>query len=297
MDNNLIGAQITKFRKAAGLTQEELGKAVGVSTQAVSRWECGGTPDVALLPVIADRLGVTVDALFGREGGVRQDILELACRYISSQPEGKRLDTICRMLFQVTQTMMPSGILNGMIQFPTRCTLPDRTSGKQLLMRSGAKLEEGLLFGVVSEEFSFMTVAPEPEAGWAAYFAENDAYRKLFAVLARPHCLELLALLYSEKEHYIVAEAAAARMSLPTAEVETLLEELYESHLLQRLEMELTSGMIYTYIVNENFAYIPFMLISRCLIEEDMAFYIQWITRKRALLSKSGEKQEKERTP
>ena len=43
MDNNLIGAQITKFRKAAGLTQEELGRAAGVSTQAVSRWECGGT--------------------------------------------------------------------------------------------------------------------------------------------------------------------------------------------------------------------------------------------------------------
>ena len=74
MDNNLIGAQITKFRKAAGLTQEELGRAAGVSTQAVSRWECGGTPDVALMPAIADKLGVTIDALFGREGGVVEDI-------------------------------------------------------------------------------------------------------------------------------------------------------------------------------------------------------------------------------
>lgn len=198
MDNNLIGAQITKFRKAAGLTQEELGRAAGVSTQAVSRWECGGTPDVALLPAIADKLGVTIDALFGREEGVPQDILDLACRYISAQPQGKRLETICRMLFQVTQTMMPNGILNGTIQFPARCTLPDTAEGKQLLMRNGAKLEEGLLFGVVSEEFSFMTLTPEPEAGWLAYFAENDDYRKLFAVLARPHCLELMELLYSE---------------------------------------------------------------------------------------------------
>lgn len=294
MDNNLIGAQITKFRKAAGLTQEELGKAAGVSTQAVSRWECGGTPDVALLPAIADRLGVTVDALFGREGGVRQDIMEQACRYISSQPEGKRLDTICRMLFQVTQAMMPSGVLNGMIQFPMRCTAPDERNGKQLLLRSGARLEEGLLFGAVSEEFSFMTVAPEPEAGWAAYFAENDVYRKLFAVLAKPNCLELLELLYSEKEHYIVAEAAAARLDLPAAEVEALFEELYESHLLHRLKMELTSGMINTYIINENYAYIPFMLIGRCLTEKDMAFYIQWDTRKSEMLRKSGSKKEEE---
>ena len=297
MDNNLIGAQITKFRKAAGLTQEELGRAAGVSTQAVSRWECGGTPDVALLPAIADKLGVTIDALFGREEGVPQDILDLACRYISAQPQGKRLETICRMLFQVTQTMMPSGILNGMIQFPARCTLPDTAEGKQLLMRNGAKLEEGLLFGVVSEEFSFMTLTPEPEAGWLAYFAENDDYRKLFAVLARPHCLELMERLYSEKAHYIVAEAAAAQLRLPTAEVEAILEEMYEIHLLQRLEMELASGMIDTYIVNDNSAYIPFMLISRCLIEKDMAFYIQWIDRKSALLRKRRQGQEKERRP
>ena len=41
MDNNLIGEQITRYRKALNMTQEELGKAVGVSTQAVSRWENG----------------------------------------------------------------------------------------------------------------------------------------------------------------------------------------------------------------------------------------------------------------
>ena len=50
MNENLIGSQIAKYRKESGLTQEELGRTVGVSTQAVSRWECGGTPDVLLLP-------------------------------------------------------------------------------------------------------------------------------------------------------------------------------------------------------------------------------------------------------
>ena len=49
MNDHLIGIQISQFRKAAGLTQEELGEAVGISGQAVSRWECGGAPDVALL--------------------------------------------------------------------------------------------------------------------------------------------------------------------------------------------------------------------------------------------------------
>lgn len=35
MENNMIGSRITKFHKAAGMTQVELGRAVGVSTQAL----------------------------------------------------------------------------------------------------------------------------------------------------------------------------------------------------------------------------------------------------------------------
>ena len=86
MNNNLTGEQIAKFRKAAGLTQEELGRAAGVSTQAVSRWECGGAPDVALLPAVADALGVTIDALFGREGGEKVDMVEAVWRWMFTIP-------------------------------------------------------------------------------------------------------------------------------------------------------------------------------------------------------------------
>ena len=66
MNSSLLGEQIARFRKAVDMTQEELGRAVGISAQAVSRWECGGAPDVTLLPAVADTLGVTVDAQIGR---------------------------------------------------------------------------------------------------------------------------------------------------------------------------------------------------------------------------------------
>ena len=54
---NILGEQIARYRKALGMTQEDLGRAVGISAQAVSRWECGGAPDVTLLPAVADALG------------------------------------------------------------------------------------------------------------------------------------------------------------------------------------------------------------------------------------------------
>ena len=45
-----IGKQIASLRKEKGIKQEELAKYVGVSTQAVSKWENGGGPDIELLP-------------------------------------------------------------------------------------------------------------------------------------------------------------------------------------------------------------------------------------------------------
>ena len=45
-----IGNVISELRKNKGVKQEELANAVGVSTQAVSKWENGGTPDTELLP-------------------------------------------------------------------------------------------------------------------------------------------------------------------------------------------------------------------------------------------------------
>ena len=292
MNNNLISEQIIKFRKAAGLTQEELGKAAGVSTQAVSRWECGGAPDVSLLPVIADTLGVTIDALFGREEGVPQNIADQMCRYVASLPEGKRLDALCRMLYKCIQFMMPAELGHTPIEYPEQCTI--QTKKEHLLVRSGAMLDEGMMFGIGSEEFSFMTIFPEPESGWAAYFLSNDDYRKLFATLACPHALELLKLLYSEKEHYIVPEAAAVRLGIPAKEAEEIFVQLYETHLLRRLELELASGMIYTYMINENYGFVPFLLITRCLIESDGCYYMHWTDRKKPLLHKPDEKQEKE---
>lgn len=62
-----IGERIAEYRKARGVTQETLAQALGVTNQAVSKWESDQCcPDVMLLPEIADFFGVTLDGLFGR---------------------------------------------------------------------------------------------------------------------------------------------------------------------------------------------------------------------------------------
>ncbi|MBE6658688.1 MAG: helix-turn-helix domain-containing protein [Ruminococcaceae bacterium] len=60
-----LGKRLRQLRNQRGATQEELASQIGVTYQAVSKWENDTTmPDTALLPQIAMALGVTIDALF-----------------------------------------------------------------------------------------------------------------------------------------------------------------------------------------------------------------------------------------
>ena len=66
MTNIKINEQIAFLRKQKGLTQEELAKSLGVTNQAVSKWESAQCcPDIALLPDIAKLFEVSVDELMG----------------------------------------------------------------------------------------------------------------------------------------------------------------------------------------------------------------------------------------
>ncbi len=64
-----LGETIRTLRKRAGRTQEELATALGITCQAVSRWESGAAyPDMEFIPTIANFFGTTIDQLFGYEG-------------------------------------------------------------------------------------------------------------------------------------------------------------------------------------------------------------------------------------
>jgi len=66
-----MGEKILNMRKARGWNQEELADRVGVSRQAVSRWESGtAKPDADKIIAICDLFGVSADYLLGREDAV-----------------------------------------------------------------------------------------------------------------------------------------------------------------------------------------------------------------------------------
>ena len=69
MDQSL-GKRISQYRKSKGLTQDKLAEQLGVTAQAVSKWENDQScPDITMLPKLAEIFDITTDELLGRSTG------------------------------------------------------------------------------------------------------------------------------------------------------------------------------------------------------------------------------------
>ena len=77
MNEIKISKNILILRKKKGITQEELAKALNVSSQAISKWETEVCqPDILILPLIAKYFNVSIDYLFYGEDIVYDEIYD-----------------------------------------------------------------------------------------------------------------------------------------------------------------------------------------------------------------------------
>lgn len=72
-----IGNQIKQLRLRRGITQEAMAQHLGITPQAVSKWERGAaTPDISMLPAVSAYFGVTIDELFALSDDTRMDRIQ-----------------------------------------------------------------------------------------------------------------------------------------------------------------------------------------------------------------------------
>ncbi|MBQ4563538.1 MAG: helix-turn-helix transcriptional regulator [Lachnospiraceae bacterium] len=77
-----IGNKIKELRKQRGITQEQLANCIGISFQAVSKWENNiALPDITLAPILANYFGISMDELFD----FNQKEIELAVNSIANE--------------------------------------------------------------------------------------------------------------------------------------------------------------------------------------------------------------------
>ena len=99
-----IGTTIKKLRRDRNITQEQLAELLGVSTNAVSQWECDKTaPDISHLPVLANIFEVSADILLEidiAKSKKQSEIKEFTTKYVEFHSQGKTEErlNLCRAM-------------------------------------------------------------------------------------------------------------------------------------------------------------------------------------------------------
>lgn len=161
-----IAANIAKLRRERGMTQEALAEVIGVSSQTISKWENSTTwPDVALLPVIADVFGVTIDALYGREEKKNTVFAEAAIDQV--------IESVQRIIVGTCYEAEKDGPFEDVMKKYKLCMQDDRC-------RSVIENDRDVLY--FREKLGALALR-KPENGWSSLFnqAENLDILRLLA--------------------------------------------------------------------------------------------------------------------
>lgn len=109
--NQTIGEKIAALRKAKNVSQTQLAEYLFLVPQTISKWEVGnGTPDVALLPKIADFFGVSMDELFGRSPLDRAKDLVLRYSVLRDDASFREAMECLKLRLQTIDSLLKKGV-------------------------------------------------------------------------------------------------------------------------------------------------------------------------------------------
>lgn len=113
MEKRTMGTLMAAMRKARGLTQQQVADRLGVSNKTVSKWECDdGSPDIAMLPAIAEIYGITVDELLRGEVNGEKQILGASAQERTEKQKAYLLNS-ARMRYRTVSIISVSiGVLS-----------------------------------------------------------------------------------------------------------------------------------------------------------------------------------------
>lgn len=123
-----LGQRIAELRKKEGLTQEELAEKLGVSPQAVSKWENDiSCPDIMSIPKIAKILGVSADTLLSGETAVpvsyvpeekRKNIDDMFMRFVltvNDRDDGDHVKMQFNFPMSLVKTALEANMLSSLV--------------------------------------------------------------------------------------------------------------------------------------------------------------------------------------
>lgn len=276
---SIIGSQIKKYRTEKGITQEQLGQLLGVTTQAVSKWERGGTPDTELLPHLSQVLNVSIDALFGREEqSLTLSIVRKIC-HMSVEEAYRYAFNICWAI-EIGLTRDISSLDDLLSSFLDHSAInDDKNDYFAKIMQDG-----GIANARLSPDFRYFFLMVEPEDSIKNRLSDIETLQSVFKIFADKKLLSIIFYMYSRLNTPIAASLISKDTGIEISEVDRCMETLCRNNLATRNSIATADGDIYSYMFRQESSVIPLLCFADEIAKRDFRDFIVGFERTKPLL-------------
>ena len=266
MDVTTIGKQIAALRRERGIKQEELAGFVGVTAQAVSKWENGGVPDTELIPKIADFFGVSCDKLFGRSVSDYADLRTALAKKIFETPPEEQFEEAFEYCWAIEKSLYCHELHDDDVAEYRR------TLGKKEQRYSSMLTDYGFTRMGIANRLSYFLLVPEIEDTEMAFFEGID-YPAFFKDMSDREFFDACVLL-NKRDHRkaFTAGLLVKRMGLTQERAMEVLQMMRKYHLIgvTSIEMDDETQEVYTFRPTPSF--VAFLIFARELIDRPRNF-------------------------
>lgn len=221
--HTVFSSQLQRLRKEHNVTQETLAAHLGVSPQAVSKWENGSYPDGDLLPKIADFFGVSIDYLYGRakeDASVVQQIIDELQKSFQSSENSEKLFFEQAMKY-VWAIQTASWAANKYYYDRPELNVTDSITVSELSSK------EGFSYMRLNKDLEYYFLVKQPKEGFAKRLGITDEMAELFAFLGDKTNLKILQYMLSLNwKEAVRAKTIAKLINIPVEKAEKALDFL-----------------------------------------------------------------------
>jgi len=255
-----LGMKIKEFRMKKGITQEELGQLVGVTTQAVSKWERGGTPDAEILPHIARALDVSIDALFDMEQDTCSRLEDFIIEELYSKDGEEAFQRAVSLCIAIEMGLFKMDALKNKAAGEMMGYVNDEQDHEYY---STLVSNEGLVRTRLSQNGRYFFIMPEPEGGYRNFLENIEGLSRTFTALSNQDTLRILFFMYQRTHKRVSAQMLAESIGISEEKVKCIMEQLAEINVCECTEVEMLDGDMKAYCLHREATMLPLLTFAR----------------------------------
>lgn len=274
-----IGKNIAELRKAKGVKQDELARFVGVTAQAVSKWENGGVPDTELLPRIAEFFNVSIDALFGRQNNISVDIQDAILDDITNTKVEERISRAFELCWMIQQSMYGT-----IFSDPERFKEEAKSHSENEQIYSQVEVDSGYTEMGLFNRMQYFLVVPDAKDKDKAFLDGID-YPEFFKVMSDKDLFTTLVFLYKRESFNAFTEKLIIKeLGCTENKAKQIVAELLRLNILAKTVAEVGNELVEVYQFARRSSFVSMLIFAREMIDIPNNFYVNNRSRRKPYL-------------